>query len=154
MMMKKLLFKNKSDKLMKFLYFKKQGLDTGFGEEDSYTVYDKPWRETESMANTIYRPSKNVDKEYGDDFEKALSSKRFVPDKGFEGADSKGGAAGGSREGPVVFEQHHDTNFDPFQIDDFLGNLKTGGSSSNKREQEDDSYKNKSSSSDNKKKRK
>ena len=95
------------------------------------------------MANTIYRPSKNVDKEYGDDFEKALSTKRFVPDKGFEGAEKE--SAG--RSGPVEFEKHQDTNFDPFQIDDFLGTLKS--SSSSKRDQEDD-YK----SSDSKKKRK
>lgn len=81
-------------------------------------MYDKPWRETENLANTIYRPSKNADKEYGEDFEKALGTKRFVPDKGFEGAD-KSASRG---EGPVAFEQ--DKNFDPFQIDDFLGNLK------------------------------
>jgi SNW domain-containing protein 1 len=95
-----------------------KGLDTGFGEEDSYTVYDKPWRETEQLTNTIYRPSKNVDKDYGDEFEKALGTRRFVPDKGFAGAE----ATGGRPDGPVAFEQ--ETNFDPFQIDDFLGNLK------------------------------
>ena len=128
------------------LFNSSKGLDTGFGEDDVYNVYDKPWRETESVANTIYRPSKNLDKDYGDDFEKALSSKRFVPDKGFEGAEK-----GGTREGPVAFEQHHDTNFDPFQIDDFLGNLKSNSSSA-KREQDDDSHKN--YSSDSKKKRK
>jgi hypothetical protein len=43
---------------------------------------------------------------------------RFVPDKGFQGADK----VGTRPDGPVVFEQ--ETNFDPFQIDDFLGNLK------------------------------
>jgi SNW domain-containing protein 1 len=117
-----------------------KGLDTGYGnEDDTYNVYDKPWRETESVANAIYRPSKNLDKEYGNDFDKALSTKRFVPDKGFEGADKSGRG-----DGPVAFEQHHqDTNFDPFQIDDFLGNLKTGGdknnSSSKRHQQEDDS---------------
>jgi len=43
-----------------------------------YNVYDKPWRETESVANAIYRPSKNIDKEYGNDFEKALNTKRYA----------------------------------------------------------------------------
>jgi len=100
------------------LFSSAKGLDTGFGEEDSYTVYDKPWRETEQIANAIYRPSKNIDKEYGDDFEKALGTKRFVPDKGFSGAEKSGPRP----DGPVAFEQ--ETNFDPFQIDDFLGNLK------------------------------
>jgi len=87
-------------------------------------VYDKPWRETEQIANTIYRPSKNADKEYGDEFEKELGTRRFVPDKGFAGADKSGSRP----DGPVVFEQ--ETNFDPFQIDDFLGNLKQKSSSS------------------------
>lgn len=100
------------------LFNSSKGLDTGFGEEDSYTVYDKPWRETETVTNTIYRPSKNLDKDYGDDFDEALKTRRFVPDKGFEGADK----AGPRDSGPVVFEQHED--FDPFKIDDFLGNLK------------------------------
>ena len=94
-------------------------MDAGFGEEDGYNVYDKPWRETESVANAIYRPSKNLDKDYGDEFQQALSTKRFVPDKGFEGAEA---SKGGRGDGPVAFEQ--ETNFDPFQIDDFLGNLK------------------------------
>lgn len=100
------------------LFSSAKGLDTGFGEEDSYTVYDKPWRETEQLTSAIYRPSKNIDKEYGDEFEKALGTRRFVPDKGFAGAE----ATGGRVDGPVAFEQ--ETNFDPFQIDDFLGNLK------------------------------
>jgi SNW domain-containing protein 1 len=104
------------------LFNSSTGLDTGFGDEEAYTVYDKPWRETESVKNAIYRPSKNVDKDYGDEFEKALGTKRFVPDKGFEGAEKNGGRG----EGPVAFEQGHDANFDPFKIDDFLGNLKKG----------------------------
>jgi len=129
------------------LFNSSKGLDTGFGDEEGYNVYDKPWRETESITNVIYRPSKNLDKEYGDDFEKALSSKRFVPDKGFEGADK----VGPRDNGPVAFEQHQDSNYDPFQIDDFLGNLKTGSSSSNKRKDEDESSHRKSS--DNKKRK-
>ena len=105
-------------------------MDQGFGEEDGYNVYDKPWRETESVANTIYRPSKNIEKDYGDELQKALSTKRFVPDKGFEGADAKG--SGGRGEGPVAFEQEQ--NFDPFQIDDFLGNLKRNKPDVNEKE--------------------
>lgn len=41
------------------------GMDQGFGEEDSYNVYDKPWREANSMAQHIYRPSKNIDADSG-----------------------------------------------------------------------------------------
>ena len=108
------------------LFNTSKGLDTGFGDDDAYNIYDKPWRETESAANTIYRPSKNLDKDFGDDFDEALKTRRFVPDKGFEGADK----AGVRESGPVAFEQQED--FDPFKIDDFLGNLK-------KRPNEDDS---------------
>jgi SNW domain-containing protein 1 len=60
------------------LFGSAKGLDAGFGEEDGYSVYDKPWRETENLANTIYRPSKNADKDYGEDFEKALGTKRYI----------------------------------------------------------------------------
>lgn len=118
------------------LFNSSKGLDTGFGEEDAYSVYDKPWRETEAVKNAIYRPSKNLDKEYGDDFEKALGAKRFVPDKGFEGAEKTGSRA----DGPVAFEKHQDANFDPFKIDDFLGNLKKSNTSDSKRKQEEDDY--------------
>lgn len=149
-----------------------KGLDTGFGEEDSYTVYDKPWRETEQVASTIYRPSKNLNKDYGDEFENALSAKRFVPDKGFSGAQASGGAGRQASDGPVAFEQQvqqQDTSFDPFQIDDFLVNLKSNNkdndkstsssknkedsksSGSSKREQSEDHYsKSKSHSSSSK----
>jgi len=130
------------------LFDTSKGLDTGFGDEEGYTVYDKPWREAESLASSVYRPSKNIDKEYGDDFEKAMTSKRFVPDKGFEGAERTG-----PRDGPVSFQQHHqDVNFDPFQIDDFLGNLKTGNvtnTNASKRSNEDElKHKNSSSARD------
>lgn len=115
-----------------------KGIDAGFADEDAYAVYDKPWRDTDNVKNVIYRPSKNIDKEYNEDFEKQLNTRRFVPDKGFQGADKTESRG----EGPVAFEQHHDANFDPFQIDDFLGNLKKGGaadknSGSSKRKQDD-----------------
>jgi SNW domain-containing protein 1 len=48
----------------------------GFGDEEGYNVYDKPWRETESVANAIYRPSKNMEKDYGEELEKAMNTKR------------------------------------------------------------------------------
>ena len=93
-------------------------------------MYDKPWRDTEQIASAIYRPSKNIDKDYGDEFEKALSTKRFVPDKGFQGADKTAGRP----DGPVAFEQ--DVNYDPFQIDDFLGNLKQKSNKSDENSKE------------------
>jgi len=48
---------------------------SGFGEDDAYNVYDQPWRKDTS---SIYRPSKNLDKElHGDDLENLIKTKRF-----------------------------------------------------------------------------
>ena len=56
-------------------------MDSGFagGEDDMYNVYDKPWRAGQGLAEKIYRPGKNVDKDiYGDDVEKLIKSNRCV----------------------------------------------------------------------------
>ena len=58
-----------------------QGMDSGFagGEDENYTVYDKPWRQDRDIATSIYRPSKNIDKDqYGDDLDKLIRSNRLV----------------------------------------------------------------------------
>ncbi len=55
-----------------------QGMDSGFGEEDSYNVYDQPWRKTDAVSS-MYRPSKNIDKDnYGDDIETLMKNSRYV----------------------------------------------------------------------------
>lgn len=54
-----------------------KGMDSGFGEEDSYNVYDRPWREANSIANHVYRPSRNIDKDvYGDDLDRIVKTNR------------------------------------------------------------------------------
>ena len=61
--------------------FVSQGMDSGFagGEDENYTVYDKPWRQDRDIATSIYRPSKNIDKDqYGDDLDKLIRSNRLV----------------------------------------------------------------------------
>lgn len=57
-----------------------QGLDSGFagGEDEMYNVYDKAWRKDKDMASSLYRPTKNIDKEYGDDFDSIVKSNRYV----------------------------------------------------------------------------
>ena len=116
------------------LFNQSKGMDTGFGDDETYGVYDKPWRKEGDTASNIYRPSKNIDSEmYGgkEDLEALRSNKRFVADKGFQGTE--GGAAGGSsRAGPVQFEKETD---DPFGLDDFLHKAKQA--SSNKRKDDD-----------------
>jgi SNW domain-containing protein 1 len=80
-------------------------------------VYDKPWRTENSLSNHLYRPPKNRDGElYGDDIEEIAKTKRFVPDKGFDGAD-----AGARGAGPVQFEKDQD---DVFGLDKLLADVK------------------------------
>jgi SNW domain-containing protein 1 len=69
------------------LFNQSKGLDSGFqgGEDDMYTVYDKPWRQGGGAADKIYRPSRNVDKElYGDDVEKLIKTNKYVPSNALE----------------------------------------------------------------------
>lgn len=59
------------------LFGQAQGLGHGYGDDEAYNVYDKPWREGGSMANHLYRPSRNVDKDvYGEDLEKIVKTNR------------------------------------------------------------------------------
>jgi len=103
------------------LFNQSRGMDSGFNDDETYATYDQPWRKEGSLANNIYRPGKNLDSEmYGgaEDLEALRSSKRFVPDKEFSGADR--GVSG--RSGPVQFEKEEN---DPFGLDAFLDTVKT-----------------------------
>lgn len=61
------------------LFNTSKGMDSGYADEDAYNVYDKPWRGGGDLAQHIYRPGKNVDKEvYGDDIEKIIKTNRCV----------------------------------------------------------------------------
>jgi SNW domain-containing protein 1 len=95
-----------------------KGMDSGYGDDEAYNVYDKPWRESGSLASHLYRPSKQVDQDiYGGDLDKIVNTSRFVPDKEFSGTDRKN-----PRSGPVQFEKEDDI----FQLDKFLDTAKTG----------------------------
>ena len=114
-------------------------MDTGFGDDEAYSVYDKPWRQGNDLAQGIYRPSRGGDADvYGGDLESIMKTNRFVPDKEFSGTDRNA-----SRSGPVQFEKDEE---DPFGLDKFLeqakrtskrgaddsGNKESGGGSSSK----------------------
>uniref|UniRef100_A0A8C2X8I7 SNW domain-containing protein 1 n=1 Tax=Cyclopterus lumpus TaxID=8103 RepID=A0A8C2X8I7_CYCLU len=47
------------------LFNQSKGMDSGFagGEDETYNVYDQPFRGSRDMASNIYRPSKNIDKD-------------------------------------------------------------------------------------------
>ncbi|XP_002741369.2 SNW domain-containing protein 1-like [Saccoglossus kowalevskii] len=102
------------------LFNQNKGMDSGFGagEDESYNVYSEPWRKDQNVAQSIYRPSKNIDKDiYGDDLEALMKNKRFVPGKEFEGTDRTR-----RRDGPVQFEKEEEE--DPFGLDKFLSQAK------------------------------
>ncbi|XP_032685510.1 puff-specific protein Bx42 isoform X3 [Odontomachus brunneus] len=104
------------------LFNTSKGMDSGYGHDDEYNVYDKPWKDSNSIASHIYRPSKNIDKDtYGDDLEKLVKTNRFVPDKEFSGTDRSA-----TRSGPVQFEKDEE---DPFGLDQFLKQAKRASSS-------------------------
>ena len=100
------------------LFNQAKGLGTGFGDDEDYSVYDKPWRSAQAMSQNIYRPTKKNDNEvYGDELEQ-LSKNRFVPDKEFSGADRST-----KRDGPIQFEKQPEDD-DPFGLDKFLTEVK------------------------------
>ncbi|CEF61302.1 Puff-specific protein Bx42 [Strongyloides ratti] len=85
------------------LFGKSSGLDSGGINDETYAVYDKPWRAMDNVQQHVYRPSKNVADPYGEDLDKVINTNRFVPSKGFSGTD---GSA--QRSGPVQFEKEDD----------------------------------------------
>lgn len=100
------------------LFNTSKGMDSGYGDDEAYNVYDKPWRDANSMGSHLYRPSKQIDQElYGGDLDKIVNTNRFVPDKEFSGTDR---SAQNQRSGPVQFEKEED----PFGLDQFLNMAK------------------------------
>ncbi|KAK6181367.1 hypothetical protein SNE40_009233 [Patella caerulea] len=107
------------------LFNQSKGMDSGFADDEAYNVYDKAWRDENKIGNSIYKPSKNLDKDtYGGDLDSLMKNRRFVPDKEFEGTDRSR-----RREGPVQFER--DVEEDLFGLDKFFKEAKTGQKRSN-----------------------
>lgn len=96
------------------LYSQNAGLSSGFGADDEYNTYSRPMFDREGVtSSSIYRPTRDVNLEDADaqyDKLKRGATGKFVPDKGFGGAEgdrSGGGAAAGgaARTAPVQFEK-------------------------------------------------
>lgn len=108
------------------LFNQEQGLQSGFGTDDAYNVYDKGLFASQSALSSLYRPKKDADSEaYGgadEQLEKVLKTDRFRADKGFAGATERTGP----RERPVEFEKNEDVADDPFGLDQFLTEVKKG----------------------------
>uniref|UniRef100_A0AC34R7V0 SKI-interacting protein SKIP SNW domain-containing protein n=1 Tax=Panagrolaimus sp. JU765 TaxID=591449 RepID=A0AC34R7V0_9BILA len=99
------------------LFDQTKGLDSGGIDDETYNVYDQPWR-SESNISQIYRPTKSKDNTLNEDMDRIITTNRFVSEKGFSGAD-----AGTRTGGPVQFEKAGE---DIFGLDDLL----TGNESS------------------------
>jgi SNW domain-containing protein 1 len=108
------------------LFNQSQGMDSGFGDEDSYNVYSKPLFHA-SSANALYRPKKGDSDAYGgeEDYNKLLDTNKFKPDKEFSGAGENTASKGSSRDKPVEFEKVEKEE-DVFGLDEFLTAAKSG----------------------------
>ncbi|KAN0064736.1 mRNA splicing protein [Thecaphora frezii] len=107
--------------------FNQEKLPSGYGDEDSYNLYDKPLFQGSSAAAAIYRrPGGAGGREdvYGggteEGFDDELKNDRFGL-----GASKFSGETGAAREreGPVQFEKDLE---DPFAIHQFLDDAKRG----------------------------
>eukprot|EP01119_Soliformovum_irregulare_P007019 TRINITY_DN19426_c0_g1_i1.p1 TRINITY_DN19426_c0_g1~~TRINITY_DN19426_c0_g1_i1.p1 ORF type:complete len:563 (-),score=152.12 TRINITY_DN19426_c0_g1_i1:49-1737(-) len=104
------------------LFNQSEGMDSGFGDEEGYTVYNKPLFHA-SSANTLYRPKKGDDDNYGgqEDYDKLLDTSKFKADKGFSGTESTDSKSQ-PRNAPVQFEKESD---DIFGVNQFLNEAKS-----------------------------
>jgi SNW domain-containing protein 1 len=100
------------------LFNQTSGIASGFGDEDSYSLYDKPLFNG-SSANTIYRPKKQeTEIANGVSTEKITGLLNQKPHKGFSGTDQEASI----RSGPVLFEKESDV----FGMDAFMSAAKRG----------------------------
>jgi SNW domain-containing protein 1 len=104
------------------LYNQNEGLDSGFGADDSYNVYDERlFSGSHNPLSSAYRPKGNADDEiYGGSdanamYDKLSKSDRFQSghNKGFSGSSTAA-----SRDGPVEFERAQPA--DVFGVDEFM----------------------------------
>ncbi|KAF9937052.1 mRNA splicing protein [Mortierella alpina] len=122
------------------LFNQSQGLDSGFKDDEAYSVYDKPM--FTHPGSSVYRPKRAGDDagndEVGteDDINRALASERFGSAgisgsaRGFSGTE---GGRNMKRDGPVAFEKEADI----FGLDEFnkdVSKKRTGLDLSSKQE--------------------
>ena len=93
------------------LFNQSSGLSSGFGSDDSYSLYSQPLLQGGNRSNTIYRAQRGD----GNDMTGGLSAEeqlaklqdtsRFKPSKGFAGTDTGSDQHTGGRTQPVQFEK-------------------------------------------------
>lgn len=53
-----------------------QGLESGFGNDDAYNVYDKAWRKDQGLSSQLYRP--RGERETAEDIDSMIKTRRWV----------------------------------------------------------------------------
>lgn len=105
------------------LFNQQKGMDSGFGNDDQYNVYDKRLFTAQSTLSSLYRPKKDVDADtYGghdEQLDKIMKTDRFKPHKGFGGTAERPG----SRDRPVEFDWDVE-EADPFGLDKMMAKMK------------------------------
>ncbi|GLC33946.1 hypothetical protein PLESTB_000821300 [Pleodorina starrii] len=114
------------------LFNQDAGMQSGFGADDSYNMYDKPL--FADRGGHLFKASRAAADEEGDfgPSDAGPRTDRFRPDKGFEGAEPApgGAAARGGGGGRLEFERQAAAaaeEADPFGLDQFLSEVKGGG---------------------------
>lgn len=103
------------------LFNQTAGMDSGFGADDSYNLYDKPLFANREAANAIYRPFQGQQDDEDETIENVTKEGRFdVLGKAGQGFKGSEGAA--PREGPVQFEK--DDGGDQFGVTQLLEEAK------------------------------
>jgi SNW domain-containing protein 1 len=107
------------------LFNQTAGMDSGFGHEEDYNIFDKALFGGE-REHALYKAPGRDNEVYGGgaaDLDKIVKSDRFRPDKDFSGVDRSQPSA--PRSGPVEFEREP-VEEDPFGLDKFLNDAKSG----------------------------
>lgn len=109
------------------LFNQQTGMESGFGDDDEYNLYDKPLF-ADRTATNIYKSTKEYQE---DDLEDPTKNSvgnvlKHKPNRGFEGTDY----AQGARSQPVEFVQKNDSTD--------VSNLKSGLQTSHKRRKYDE----------------
>jgi len=94
------------------LFNQTSGLESGFGDEDEYNVFDKPLFQDKTAASiyNVKEYNDNLDDEEGGEKNNVEKMLNRAPNRGFEGAAAADKKS--SRTKPVEFEKHADDTFD------------------------------------------
>jgi SNW domain-containing protein 1 len=111
------------------LFNQSEGISSGFGDDEDYDVYDKRLFGSE-RETALYKAPNEDDEMYGEKVnpDKIANTKRFVPDKDFEGVDRSTKTAGPRTEPVQYVKDRKDTgdeeNDDIYGFNEFFSEAK------------------------------